>query len=94
MMSVSPYTMETLYRHGSIDYIPYDALTPVAPVKSYSSQGQNSLDQSLNSAGETQNLAEKQMQELQKIISKHTQPPLSVQHYYPIFLWYSYFFLT
>ena len=67
MMSVSPYTMETLYRHGSIDYIPYDALTPVAPVKSYSSQGQNSLDHSLNSAGETQNLAEKQMQELQKM---------------------------
>lgn len=67
MMSVSPYTMETLYRQGSIDYIPYDALTPVAPVKSYSSQGQNSIEQSFNPTGETQNLAKKQIQELQRM---------------------------
>lgn len=67
MMSVSPYTMETLYKQGSIDYIPYDALTPVAPVKSYSSQGQNSMEQSFNPARETQNLAEKQIQELQRM---------------------------
>ena len=26
-MTISPYTMETLYRHGTIDYIPYDDFT-------------------------------------------------------------------
>lgn len=30
-MSIQPYVMETLYKHGSIDYIPYDVLTPIVP---------------------------------------------------------------
>ena len=28
-MSISPYTMDVLYRNGSIDYVPYELMAPV-----------------------------------------------------------------
>lgn len=82
-MSIQPYVLESLYRQGSIDYVPYDALTPIAPAANYSSQGQlslgldslgqTSLEQNTygqtqsNLYGSTQSLAQKQMQELQRM---------------------------
>ena len=29
---MSPYTMDVLYRNGTIDYVPYDLMMPMAPV--------------------------------------------------------------
>ena len=39
-MSVSPNVMDTLYRHGTIEYVPYDLLTPFNGGRSYSNSQQ------------------------------------------------------
>lgn len=50
-MSISPYTMDVLYRNGSIDYVPYELMAPVQyPNKPVSYQLQ-SPSVALNSLG-------------------------------------------
>ena len=66
-MSIQPYVMETLYRQGSIDYVPYDVLTPIGPIGQSVTQGQMTVAQGQNSYGQTQNMAQLQIQELQRM---------------------------
>ena len=54
-MSISPYVMDTLYRHGSIDFVPYDLMSPV--------NGGFNQQQNPNSFGSA--MQSPQMQELQ-----------------------------
>ena len=64
--------METLYRQGSIDYVPYDALAPVAITprnlnrESYDLKD-SFVGQSKNEISQTQNIVQLQIQELQRM---------------------------
>ena len=66
-MSIQPYVMETLYKHGTIDYVPYDLFTPFSTVGSAANLQQNI-------AGYNNNLQDPQMQELQSM----SQAPITL----------------
>lgn len=50
-MSISPYTMDILYRNGSIDYVPYELMAPTQNANKPLSYQVQSPSVALNSLG-------------------------------------------
>ena len=44
-MSISQYTLETLYNNGAIDYVPYDLMMPMPSVQMNANQYMNAASQ-------------------------------------------------
>ena len=74
-MSVQPYVLETLYRHGTIDFVPYDLYSPISAGNASNNQQQNLTGNN----GAIQNI---QMQELQSMsqapITTHPKKPVNI----------------